>query len=67
MSLPADTYIKQLPDYSTFGRKTMLRMNPDHIPDLHWNLADTFHTTSIGHVDTQITDCICSLYRCRDP
>ena len=31
-------------------------MNPDHIPDLHWNLADTYHTTSIGHIDTQITD-----------
>ena len=34
----------------------MLRMNPDLIPDLHWNLADTFHTTSIGHIDTQIID-----------
>ena len=54
--LPADRYIKQLPDYSTFGRKTTLRMNPDHIPDLHWNLADTYCTTSIGHIDTQITD-----------
>ena len=53
--LPADRYIKQLPDYSVFGRKTTLRMNPDHIPDLHWNLADTFHTTSIGHTDTQNT------------
>ena len=53
--LPADRYIKQLPDYSVFGRKTTLRMNPDHIPDLHWNLADTYHTTSIGHNDTQNT------------
>ena len=31
-----------------FGRKTTLRMNPDHIPDLHWKLANTYHTTSIG-------------------
>ena len=54
--LPAEWYIKQLPDYSAFGRKTTLWMNPDCIPDLHWNLADTYHTTSIGHVDTQITD-----------
>ena len=54
--LPADQCIKQLPDYSAFGRKTMLRMNPDHIPGLHWNLADTYHTTNIGHVDTEITD-----------
>ena len=30
--LPADQYIKQLPDDSAFGRKTMLRMNPDQIP-----------------------------------
>ena len=50
--LPANRYIKQLPDYSIFGRKTTLRMNPDHIPDLHWNLANTCHTTSIGHADT---------------
>ena len=53
--LPANRYIKQLPDYSIFGRKTTLRMNPDHIPDLHWNLAHTYHTTSIGHADTQNT------------
>ena len=27
--LPANRYINQLPDYSAFGRKTTLRMNPD--------------------------------------
>ena len=53
--LPTNRYIKQLPDYSVFGRKTTLRMNPDHIPDLHWNLAHTYYTTSIGHTDTQNT------------
>ena len=53
--LPADRYIKQLPDYSAFGSKTLLRMNPDHIPDHHWNLADTYHTTSIGQLGTQNT------------
>ena len=53
--LPADRYIRQLPDYSVFGRKMTLRMNPDHIPDLHWNLAHTYHTTSIGYADTQNT------------
>ena len=35
--------------------KTTLRMNPDYIPDLHWNLANMFHTTNIGYVDTQNT------------
>ena len=53
--LPANRYIEQLPDYSVFGRKMTLRMNHDHIPDLHWNLANTYHTTSIGHADTQNT------------
>ena len=45
--LPADWYIKQIPDYSAFGRKTTLRLNPDKILDLHWSLADTYHTTNI--------------------
>ena len=33
--LPADRYIKQIPDYSAFGGKATLRMNPDKIPSLH--------------------------------
>ena len=53
--LPANRYIKQLPVYPIFGRKMTLRMNPDHIPDLHWNLAHIYHPTSIGHMDTQNT------------
>ena len=46
--LPADKYIDQLPDYSGFGRNTTLRINPSQIPDLHWKLANTYHTTNIG-------------------
>ena len=46
--LPKDRYINQLPNYSMFRRMTTLWMNPDHIPDLHWKLANTYHTTSIG-------------------
>ena len=53
--LPADQYIKQIPGYSGFGRKTTLRMNPEKIPDLHWNLTDTYHTTNIGQIDPQAT------------
>ena len=30
-------------------------MNPDQIPDLHCSLANTYHTTNIGHIDTQVT------------
>ena len=39
--LPTDKYISQLPNYSQFGRKTMLGLNPDHILELHWKLTDT--------------------------
>ena len=56
--LPADRYINQLPNYSMFRRKTTLRMNPDHIPDLHWKLADTYHTTSLGYTEPLTTGSI---------
>ena len=53
--LPADQYIKQIPAYSAFGRKTTLRMNPDKIPNLHWNLVNTYHTTNIKQIYPQVT------------
>ena len=43
--LPVDNVIASLPDYSTFGRKTTLRLNPDKIPDLNWNIATQLNTT----------------------
>ena len=43
--LPVDNVINKLPDYQSFGRKTKLRLNPDRIPDLHWNLSTTLNTT----------------------
>ena len=60
--LSADQYIKQIPDYSAFGRKTTLRLNPDRMPDLHWNLTDSYHTTIIQLVDSSTmlmsTNCV---------
>ena len=53
--LPADKYIDKLPDYSGFGRKTTLRINPDQIPNLHWKLAHTYHATNIGQTDAGTT------------
>ena len=53
--LPAEKYIDQLPDYSGFGRKTTLGINPDQIPDLHWKLANTYHTTNIGQTEIENT------------
>ena len=52
--LPTDKYIDQISDYSGFGRNTTLRINPDQIPDLHWKLANTYHTTVIGQ--TEVTN-----------
>ena len=46
--LLADRYIKQIPDYTVFGRKTTLRLNCDMILELHWSRADSYHTTNIG-------------------
>ena len=51
--LPADQYIKQIPDYSTFGRKATLRMKPYKKPDLHWELVNIYHTTNIGQIKPQ--------------
>ena len=32
----------------------MLRINPKQIPDLHWQLEDSFHTTNIGQTTLQV-------------
>ena len=56
---PIDQYIKHVPDYSTFGRKTTLRINPRNIPDLQWQLNNSLHTTNIGQTTPQIsTPCV---------
>ena len=52
--LLADNYINKLLDYSGFGRKTTLRINPDQILDLHWKLVNSYHTTEIG--ETEVTN-----------
>ena len=52
--LPTDKYINKLLNYSGFERKTTLRINPDQILELHWKLANTYHTTEIGQ--TEVTN-----------
>ena len=42
--LPVDNVIDKLPDYQSFGRKTKLRLNPDRILNLHWNLSTSLNT-----------------------
>ena len=67
--LPADKYINKLPDYSGFGRKTTLRINPNQIPDSHWKLADTYHTTVIGQSEVttvSVHDILMNTLTCTD-
>ena len=42
--LPVESVITKLPDCQSFSRKTKLRLNPDRVPDLHWNLSTTLNT-----------------------
>ena len=51
---PIDHYIEHVPEYSTFQRKTTLRINPKQIPDLHWQLENSLHTTNIGQTTIQV-------------
>ena len=60
--LPAERYISSLPDYKQFGRKTNLRLNPDKIPDLQWELTDQHNTTQIGEPKISQKDQINMLY-----
>ena len=50
--LPADNIIAKLLDYNRFGRKTKLRLNPQNIPDLNWELAITANTKLIPTTTT---------------
>ena len=63
--LPVDMYIKQLPSYDTFGRKSTFRLNPDEIPGLQWNLANSYHTTTIGLTIPSANVYIYPLHRCQ--
>ena len=37
--------IDKLPDCQSFGRGAKLRLDPDGVPDLHWNLSATLDVT----------------------
>ena len=44
--MPVDQAVNQLPDYNKLGRLTKLRLNPENIPDLDWQLASELNTNS---------------------
>ena len=43
--LPVNNVIANIPSYQNFGQKTTLRLNPDKVPNLHWELSTTLNTT----------------------
>ena len=43
--LPVDNVIANLLNYQNFGQKTTLWLNPDKIPNLHWELSTTLNMT----------------------
>ena len=43
------------PIIQLLDRKTTLRINPRNIPDLHWQLEDSLHTTNIGQTTLQVS------------
>ena len=46
--MPTDSIIQHLPDFNKLGRKTKYNLNPDHIPDLPWQLATTLNTNPVS-------------------
>ena len=41
---PVDRVINEIPDYTKFGRKSKLDLDPTKIPDLKWDLSTKLHT-----------------------
>ena len=44
MVLPVDRVINEMPDYTKFGRKSKLDLDPTKIPDLKWELSTKLST-----------------------
>ena len=42
--LQVDKVINEMPDYTKFGRKSKLDLDPMEIPDLNWVLSTKLHT-----------------------
>ena len=52
--LPVDRVVDSIPDYTKFGRKSKLTINPEKIPDLNWEL-----TTRISSLTLPTTTASC--------
>ena len=42
--LPVDRVINEMPDYTKFGRKSKLDLDPTKIPNLNWELSTKLNT-----------------------
>ena len=45
--LPVDRVVDSIPDYTKFGRKSKLTVNPEKIPDLNWELTTRISTLTL--------------------
>ena len=45
--LPVDRVINEMPDYTKFGRKSKLELDPTKIPNLNWVLSTKIHTHTV--------------------
>ena len=51
-----DRTVNQLPDYNKLGRLTKLRLNPENIPNLDWQLTSKLNTNSTLYCTAKIDD-----------
>ena len=58
--MPVDQVINEIPDYTKYGRKSKLDLDPAKIPDLNWILTTRTHkhttpTTTISLPSQTVT------------
>ena len=50
-----EVIVKALPDYKQFGRAAKLRLNPNNIEDLRWEIATQFPAQPVSP-DTEVSE-----------
>ena len=65
--MPVDHTVNQLPDYNKLGRLTKLRLNPENIHNLDWQLASELNTNSTLYCTAKLTVKLCQWCRLHLP
>ena len=58
--LPVDRVLNEIPDYTNYGQKSKLDLDPHKIPELNWALSTRIHTyttptTTVGTPSQTVT------------